>query len=409
MTIRPFAPWYSPIVATEKQKRRRLERKWRKTHLQSDRKAYQYQCCVFNELISSLKSTYYTSLINEHSSDQRVLFRTVNKLMQESHETRYPPSLSNALLADSFADFFTAKVEMIHTALVARNRELSLADDNELLTNAAELNNFREVSQEDVKQFAYKRLSKSCCLDPLPASLLKDCFPVLLPTITRLVNLSLTTGFMPDALKIASLSPALKKPTADFKQFTNFRPISNLKFISKLVEKSVAVQLTKHVMTNHLDETFESAYKEFHSTEIALLRVHNDILCSLDQNKSVILLLLDLSAALDTVDHAILISRLSNRFGVKGTVLAWFKSYLTSRQQFVNVEEGMSSKLLLLVYKALNGKAPSYISSLLSHRKSSRSLRSSGQELLTVPLAKLKTCGDRAFSIAAPRQWNFAS
>ena len=109
-------------------------------------------------------------------------------------------------------------------------------------------------------------------------------------------------------------------------------------------DRSVAVQLTKHVMTNNLDETFQSAYKEFHSTETALLRVHNDILCSLDQNKSVILLLLDLSAAFDTVDYAILISRLSSRFGVKGTALAWFKSYLTSRQQFVDVEEGMSSR-----------------------------------------------------------------
>ena len=146
---------------------------------------------------------------------------------------------------------------------MARNIDLLLADDIELPTNAAELNNFHEVSQEDVKEFAYKPLSKSCCLDPLPASLFKDCFPVLLPTITRMVNLSLTTGFMPDALKIASLSPALKKPAADFKQFTNFRSISNLKFISELAEKYVAVQLTKHVMTNHLDETFQSAYKEF--------------------------------------------------------------------------------------------------------------------------------------------------
>ena len=160
--------------------------------------------------------------------------------MQKSHETRYPPSLSNALLADSFADFFTAKVEKIHTALVAKKRDLSLADDNKLLTNAAELNNFHEVSQEDVKEFAYKPLSKSCCLDPLPASLLKDCFPVLLPTITRMVNLSLTTGVIPDALKIASLSPTLKKPTAEFKQFTNYRPISNLKFISNLVVACVA-------------------------------------------------------------------------------------------------------------------------------------------------------------------------
>ena len=128
---------------------------------------------------------------------------------------------------------------------MARNIDLLLADDIELPTNAAELNNFHEVSQEDVKEFAYKPLSKSCCLDPLPASVLKDCFPVLLPNITMMVNLSLTTGFMPDALKIASsLSPALKKPTADFKQFTSFRSISNLKFISELAEKSVAVQLS---------------------------------------------------------------------------------------------------------------------------------------------------------------------
>ena len=119
-----------------------------------------------------------------------MLFRTVNKLMQKSHETRYRPSLSNALLADSFADFFTAKVEKIHNALVARNRDLSLADDNELFTNV-NFHNFHEVSQDDVKEFAYKPVSKSCRLYPLPASLLKDCFPVLLPTITRMVNLSL--------------------------------------------------------------------------------------------------------------------------------------------------------------------------------------------------------------------------
>ena len=103
-------------------------------------------------------------------------------------------------------------------------------------------------------------------------------------------------------------------------------------------------------MTNRLDETFQSAYKEFHSTEAALLRVQNDVLCSLDQNKSVILLLLDLSAVFDTVDHAILIPRLWNRFGVKGTAFAWFKSYLTSHQQFIKVEKDMSSKRPLLCW-----------------------------------------------------------
>ena len=82
-------------------------------------------------------------------------------------------------------------------------------------------------------------------------------------------------------------------------------------------------------MAHHLDETFQSAYKNFHSTETALVRVQNDILCAIDNNESVILLLLDLSAAFDTVDHSILLSRLHDRFGVNGTAAAWFESYLS--------------------------------------------------------------------------------
>ena len=158
----------------------------------------------------------------------------------------------------------------------------------------------------------------------------------------RIINLSLSIGVVPDALKVAILSPTLKKSHADFEQFQNFRPISNLKVVSKLVEKAVDIQLTDHVMAHHLDETFQSAYKNFHSTETALVRVQNDILCAIDNNESVILLLLDLSAAFDTVDHSILLSRL--RFGVNGTAVAWFESYLTSPTQFVRVNDCRSTQ-----------------------------------------------------------------
>ena len=123
----------------------------------------------------------------------------------------------------------------------------------------------------------------------------------------------------------------MKKSDADFEQFQNFRPISNLKEVSKLLEKAVVIQLTDHVMGHHLDETFQCAYKNFHSTETALVRVQNDILCVIDDNESVILLLLDLSDAFDTVDHSILLSRLRDRFRVNGTAVAWFESYLTFR------------------------------------------------------------------------------
>ena len=116
----------------------------------------------------------------------------------------------------------------------------------------------------------------------------------------------------------------MKKSDADFEQFQNYCPISNVKVVSKLLEKAVVIQLTDHVMGHHLDETFQSAYKNFHSTETALVRVQNDILCAIDNNESIILLLLDLSDAFDTVGHSILLSRLRDRFGVNGTAVAWF-------------------------------------------------------------------------------------
>ena len=98
------------------------------------------------------------------------------------------------------------------------------------------------------------------------------------------------------------------------------------------------MQFTEFVLRNHLHEKSQSAYKSFHSVETALLWVLNDLLCAMDSHESVLLILLDLSAAFDTVDHCILLERLSNRFGIRGSALAWFKSYLTGRFQTVCIQ-----------------------------------------------------------------------
>ena len=173
------------------------------------------------------------------------------------------------------------------------------------------LHDFGVVPPEEVRGFASKLSCKSCNLDPLPASVVKECLDTLLPVITRIVNLSLTKGAMPESFKLAELLPSLKKPDADYEDFKSSRPISNLPMVSKVIEKTAAGQFTRHVVTNHFDEPFQSAYKAFHSTETALVKVENDILRAIDSRHSVILLLLDLSAAFDTVEHSILLSRLS--------------------------------------------------------------------------------------------------
>ena len=121
-------------------------------------------------------------------------------------------------------------------------------------------------------------------------------------------------------------------------------PVSNLTFISKAIEKSVANQLISYINNNNLCDTFQFAYKPYHSTEPALIRVHNDILTAIDNRRTVILLLLDLFAAFDTLDHDILLSRLQERFEVTGKPLLRFQSFLFSRMQHVSVDDGASLK-----------------------------------------------------------------
>ena len=117
--------------------------------------------------------------------------------------------------------------------------------------------------------------------------------------------------------------------------FQTIAPVSNLNFISKEVYKSFANQLISYTNKNNLNETFQSADKQYHSTETALIRVHNDVLTAIDNRGTIILLLLDLSATFNTVDHDILLSRLQERFGVTGKPLLRFQSYLSNRMQYV--------------------------------------------------------------------------
>ena len=114
----------------------------------------------------------------------------------------------------------------------------------------------------------------------------------------------------------------------------NYRPISNLKVISRIIEKVAAVRLQGYLESNELNEPIQSAYMRFHSCETALTRVHNDILLEIANRHCVMLLLLDLSAAFDTVDHDILLKRLDSRLSICGTALDWFRSYFTNCTQF---------------------------------------------------------------------------
>ncbi|KAL9958479.1 hypothetical protein ACROYT_G035496 [Oculina patagonica] len=215
---------------------------------------------------------------------------------------------------------------------------------SELMVNRITRNYFTPVTEVQLAKLIGKSVRKSCDLDPIPATVLKECLTDLLPVITKIVNVSVTEAVVPSSLKNASLHPLLKKQTLPYEEFSSFRPVSNLAFISKCVEKVVAAQTCQHVEDNNLNELYQSAYKQYHSTETAMIKVQDDILRAIDNNCCVILLLLDLSAAFDTVDHRILLDRLSQRFGIVDNALEWFRSYLSDRHQVVKVNGSQSSR-----------------------------------------------------------------
>ena len=126
------------------------------------------------------------------------------------------------------------------------------------------------------------------------------------------------------------------------------------------------MRLNHHLEDASLQDTFQSAYKKSHSTETAPVRIHNDILRTIDDGECVILVLLHLSAAFDTVDHDILITRLKHRFGITGKALGWTQSYLSGRTQFVKFIEPES---LLWCFPGLSaGCHPVFHVHLTSHR-----------------------------------------
>src|SRR3984885_15266424 len=147
---------------------------------------------------------------------------------------------------------------------------------------------------------------KSCELDPLPAILIQDYIDDLLPFLTLLCNKSIREGVLPDSQKRSIVYPALKRDGLGPKDASNFRPISNVCSPSKTIEKIVSEQLVTYLSINNLLPKYQSGFRKGHSTETLLLRLLSDCYGAMDGGR---VTLFDVSAAFETVDHAILLKR----------------------------------------------------------------------------------------------------
>ena len=215
VTLRPAAAWYSVEINSLKKHRRRFERRWRRTKLPADRQLFIDQCRAVNGLLCSSKKSYYTSLINDNQSDYKLLFKTIDNLLDRKCETPYPPCNSPSELANKFVEFFSDKITKIRVDLDAAAPFLSATEVKRVCPYTFE---FNMVTVDDVRECGVKLSSRPCELDPLPGYITRNALDTLLPFITKIINTSLQSGQMPSHLKVAKLRPLLKKPSLDHTQ-----------------------------------------------------------------------------------------------------------------------------------------------------------------------------------------------
>lgn len=282
------------------------------------------------------KSRYFADIINNNFHRPKTLFTVFNTVVNPT-VSKYP-AVSKTMCED-FLRFFVDKINSIRRGISHPDSDPSIYS-----VCCAEFSQFKPISFEYLQEIVCRLKPSGSTVDILPPYFLKQVFDAVGPYLVTLINRCFETSSVPDVLKHATVYPLLKRHNLDPIVLENYRPISNLSFITKILEKIVLLQLQSFLDENKIFEVFQSGFRKFHSTETALLKVSNDILLTGDSGNHSVLVLLDLSAAFDTVDHAVLLTRLEHCAGITGSALEWFNSYLLNRR--FNVNMGHLSQLL---------------------------------------------------------------
>ena len=252
------------------------ERKYEQSKLTVDKLQSQEQRNKSNSLLNSTKKDYITNKI-ENAESSKDLYKICDKLLNREQKAILTSHDCAQSLANTCVNYFNEKLNWFETTLkhhwIHQRIKFQTVFPYFVVSPSNNLMLFLKQHWIDIQKIISSSPTKSCALDPIPTWLLKQCQDQLAPVLTTIVNASLSCAEFPTELKKAFLTPLIKKIILDCEIFKNYRPVSNLSFISKLVERLVCVQLIEHLKTNNLYAIFPSAYRQIHSTETALLRV----------------------------------------------------------------------------------------------------------------------------------------
>lgn len=343
ITIVDEAPWFDKEYRDLRKKRRKAERDCKKEDAPLEVKvAYRAAVQDCNALANIKKKQYMTRVIDNSRGNPKALYRMVNSVMDRKQSKPLPDHTTDLKeLATEFNSFFSHKISNIRSSM----KNVPPPDVQDI-PQMRLLHDFKPTDADEIKDIIAESGFKCSPADVLPLKLLKEHFGLMLPVLVDLVNISLKTGSM-DGVKLAEIIPLLKGDSLDPNILKNFRPVSNLLFLGKLIERVVLRRFNEHMSKNNLHVPEQSAYKKCHSTETILVRIWNDLLIASEEKSATVVMMLDLSAAFDTVDHGLLLKILRNEIGIRGRALQWFESFLRGRAQRIRLGEHTSDEIII--------------------------------------------------------------
>lgn len=301
-------------------------------------------------IIRLSKTLYYSQKLKENKDNTRSLWQTINTILGRQKETHNTNEFTHngqtitdpEQIANEFNTYFTdigpKLASEIHTDNGHYSQYLPKSNVKSLYFNPTNVHEIIEI----VKKL---KSSKSRGYDELSVHLLKQIIHHIASPLSHIFNLSLSSGIFPDLLKIAKIIPIYKKD--DPSQIVNYRPISLLPSISKILEKIVYNRLYSFLIKNNILIPHQYGFRKNFSTDYAILQLTDQIIESLAKKQHVIGVFMDLSKAFDTINHYILLRKLRS-YGVRGNVLSWFEDYLRNRRQFVHYKSASSQTSTVL-------------------------------------------------------------